>query len=272
MQFTSINVRFLLAATIILAATSHQALATPPTPGANSQLVDAAAKGDTPTVQALLKAGAKPNEPGKDCRVPIVEAARYGHVATVVALLDAGGDVNAKFFVNCWDVGPLSAVSEAVRAKRTNVLRPLLKAGGKGSGGRSPLAEAIDMGYREVFDEMIGVGVNVNDASDDGATVLMFAVESNDGDAFVGPLLALGADPNAKDKFGETSLHRAARAAKHPVAVRMLLEAKANPALQNSAGITAESIARERLGRAQPGTREHNNLKEIVDILAKATQ
>ena len=60
----------------------------------NSDLSDAARKGDTATVQTLLNNGADVNATDEHGGTALMYAAVNGHTATVQALIDAGADVN----------------------------------------------------------------------------------------------------------------------------------------------------------------------------------
>ena len=62
----------------------------------NSQLIEAAKKGDTVSVKALLDAGAEANARDDDRQTALMWAAQEGHTETAQALLDAGAYVNAK--------------------------------------------------------------------------------------------------------------------------------------------------------------------------------
>ena len=64
--------------------------------GINSELMDAARKGDTAVVQELLDAGADVNATDKHGGTALMMAAVNGHTDTVQVLLDAGADINMK--------------------------------------------------------------------------------------------------------------------------------------------------------------------------------
>jgi len=61
-----------------------------------SQWMEAASKGDTQKVQALLGKGADVNAKDDMGETALIIAAYYGHTDTVKVLLEEGADVNAK--------------------------------------------------------------------------------------------------------------------------------------------------------------------------------
>ncbi len=58
------------------------------------QLIEAAKKGDTVSIKALLEAGADVNAKDNDGLTALMWAAVRGHTETAQALLEAGADVN----------------------------------------------------------------------------------------------------------------------------------------------------------------------------------
>ena len=62
----------------------------------NQDLIEAAKKGDTGAVEALLAAGADVNAKNPYDWTALMRAAANGHAATVQALLEAGADINTQ--------------------------------------------------------------------------------------------------------------------------------------------------------------------------------
>ena len=94
----------------------------------NQDLIEAAKKGDTGAVEALLAAGADVNaktNSGFTAFTALMWTARFGNVATVQALLDAGAHVHAK------DRQGGSALMYAARNGHTAIVELLKKAGAK---------------------------------------------------------------------------------------------------------------------------------------------
>src|SRR5262245_14811745 len=62
----------------------------------NEQLIAAAERGDTPTVQRLLAEGASINTQDARGRTAVLAATHGNHVDTVRALIEAGADINIR--------------------------------------------------------------------------------------------------------------------------------------------------------------------------------
>jgi ankyrin repeat protein len=90
--------------------------------------------------------------------------------------------------------------------------------------------------------------------------------------AVVGQLLAAGADPNARDGNGTTSLHRAIRN-RCAVAVAALLAGGADPKRKNGRGSTCLQLASKMSGRGGTGApAAHDAQREILQILRGASK
>ena len=85
--------------------------------------------------------------------------------------------------------------------------------------------------------------------------------------ATVAYLIAAGADPNAVDKGGVTSLHRAVRT-RCAAAVKALLDGGADPRRKNGNGSTPMLLASRNTGRGGSGSPEAKaQQSEIVRLL-----
>jgi ankyrin repeat protein len=143
---------------------------------ADAPVADAAMRGDSDTVRALLKQGADVNQSQGDGMTALHWAATSGNLELVETLLYAGANVRA-----------------------TTRL-----------GAYAPLHVASKSGHAAVIRALVKAGADVNMLTSTGATALMMAALSGNADA-AAALLDAGADINAKDKPNdETALMFAA--------------------------------------------------------------
>ncbi len=159
---------------------------------ANSPVADAAMKGDTAALQALIKQKADVNLPQADGATAIQWAAYRSDLNMADLLIAAGADV-----------------------KTPN------------RDGATPLRLAATNGDAPMIAKLLKAGANVNETSPYGETALMFAARSGNVDA-VKVLIAAKADVNAKETLrGTTPLMWAADEA-HPEAIKVLLASGAD--------------------------------------------
>lgn len=159
-----------------------------------SALVDAARRGDRPSVTALLARGADPNGAAADGTTALHWASELGDAATVRALLAKGANPDS---LNRY--------------------------------GASPLRSACLSGSLEAVDALLQAGARADAVrAESGDTPLMIAARAGHV-AIVKALLARGVAVDAAEpKRGQTALMWAA-AEKHPAVVKVLLEAGADP-------------------------------------------
>jgi ankyrin repeat protein len=228
----------------------------------NSPLIQAATKGDTATVQSLLK----------DKSTKVDEPDTHGNTA----LLKAAGDDDRALGGN----RSQAKVTETVRlllsrhanpnATSEDGTTPLFAA----IAHHQPISGPIDMpGIADArlwkAQLLIAAGANVNahtkmetaDHLTPGATPLMAAAQQQEADPRMTELLlAHGADVNTTDSEGNTALMRAVRF-RNPQLVKILIEHHANVNAKSSTGDTALMEARK--SKSRP-------FQECADLLTKA--
>lgn len=210
----------------------------------------------------------------------------YRHPELVKKLIDAGADVNAH------DLEGQTAIMYAIATKDPELITLLINADADlfahKHGGKSVLSFATDTGdpalvmmivkaqliqliksYKSISDEAIAhIQKYIEDVpsikrfltveykSNYGESALELAAQ-NGHEKLVKILLAAGADPNAKDHFGQTALMETAY--RNVAIVKELLQAGADPNLQDDRGKTALRNAAI-----------HKKNKEIVQALLAA--
>ena len=97
----------------------------PPMTQEESELIDAAVKGDNTRITKLLAAGINVNVRDSNGGTPLAHAAWFGHVETVKLLIEKGADVNAK------KLDGNTPVALATYSKHPEILEILKKAGAK---------------------------------------------------------------------------------------------------------------------------------------------
>lgn len=173
-------------------------------PGFATDLYEAAQAGDVALVQALVSAGAEPNE-RSPYDGPLHVAARFGPPELVTALLDAGADIELK-----------------------------------GYGGMHPLHVAALAGQHKILSMLLTRGAKVDALDNIGRTPLMtFVSGAVDDIASLKALLAAGADPNLED--GSTHLYALDYAAMQGRIDEMILLVKAGADVNAKDGVYGKS-------------------------------
>ena len=167
---------------------------------ADSPVADAAMRGDTARVRALIKSGADVNGAQGDGMTALHWAATRGDAAEVAMLVYAGARVEA-----LTRNGNYTPLHLAARGGRAAAVKALLKAGANAkavisAGGATPLHFAAGIGSTESITALLEAGAVV-DARESafGQTPLMWAANYNRADA-VKLLLSRGADIKAVSK------------------------------------------------------------------------
>lgn len=210
--------------------------------GGGVQILNAAARGDTVTVEQILADGDNRETvlAGKDDlgRTALHLSAAAGHKDVVAQLLAAGAKLNAQ------DEKQQIALVAASAHGHASVVEQLLQAGADvtaaSSSGSTPLHASAAAGHVDVLQlELLlraGAAVNTGVGSETG-TALHVAAEHGHTSALE-VLLAAAADVNAVDSRSSTPLHRAA-AAGHLIVVSTLLKAGAAVNAADEANRTA---------------------------------
>ncbi|MDT4897463.1 MAG: ankyrin repeat protein 50 [Acidobacteriota bacterium] len=192
------------------------------------QFLLAAKKGDVASIRQLLQAGVGVNTADAKGMTAIAWAAYVGNVEAIKLLLDAGADVRKKdspaheSLVAYMNVGmgdclrSVPMMNKAGLASCDEVARLLIKAGA-GVNTRNPFVKpTLHMAfyhYDYVSDETINAlmkaGADINAVDSDGSTTLMEAIGYHK-EEVAKILLRAGAHVNARDKPGRTALMRAA--------------------------------------------------------------
>jgi ankyrin repeat protein len=179
---------------------------------AEPELVKAAESGDVQRIKALLKAGAKVDEPDATGRTALLAAAQRNQVEAARLLIAAGADVNKQ------DQRKDSAFLYAGAAGHLEILKLTWKAGANtritNRYGGVALIPACERGHVETVEFLLtSTDTNVNHVNNLGWTGLLEAIILGDGGArhqrIVELLIRNRADVNLADKEGVTPLAHA---------------------------------------------------------------
>jgi ankyrin repeat protein len=206
----------------------------------DQKLLYAAGAGDTAEVLSLIREGAGVNARGATYgNTALIDAAARGYTETVRALLEKGGEVDAT------DNAGRTALMEAAFGGYTDTVRLLHEKGANVNAidneGWTPLFWAAFSRRSDTVRFLLEKGADVNAKNKHEDNALIQAAYGGDMDT-VTVLLDHHADINAKDDLGKTALIEAARQG-HTDAVRLLLENGADVDLQAQDGSTALSLA-----------------------------
>ena len=205
-------------------------------PSGNTILHSAAGFTNNPTVvQLLLEADADPHAMNDRGQTPLHRGATNSNPVVISHLLSAGADPNAMD-----NDGYTALHYAAAQSGNARAVTRLLGAGAnplvESNDGRTPLHSALRYAAdRGVVSELVEAGAA------DNLTFLQMAVLEGDSMA-VGLLLAGGADPNAADAYGWSSLHFAVPLV-GPGVVSALVAARADPNQRTVGGATALHLA-----------------------------
>ncbi|MDH5230550.1 MAG: ankyrin repeat domain-containing protein [Gammaproteobacteria bacterium] len=239
-----------------------------------SPLILATIRGDTSTVELLIRLGANPNLMDKHGFTALHIAAREGRTATARALLNGGAQPDTK-----QKTTGDTALILAAKFNRSSTLRALTKAGAnpnklndvgnaaihiaatqghlnivkdlciynkthleiRNPVDMTPLMLAAAHEQTKIVRELLRANAKVDATTHAGWTALMFAADRGN-TAAVKQLLRRGANPNQDNQEGWNTLMLAARKG-NAAMIKLLLDTNANINAKNRLGETALFIA-----------------------------
>jgi ankyrin repeat protein len=166
--------------------------------GRGATLVNAAKRGDTVTVRALVQQHVDVNAAEADGTTPLHWVVRASDLKTAQLLVRAGANVN---LANRYGITPLSLAATNGDA---SLVRMLLRVGAdpnaRGPAGETILMTAARTGQVDVLTELLAHGADVHATeSSQEQTALMWAAHENQADV-VRALIDYGADPDAHSR------------------------------------------------------------------------
>lgn len=193
----------------------------------------------SPLVLTALLLLAAPQAALADTNSDLVAAAAHGQTAQVVALLGKGADINVR------DSGGYTPLIWAALNGHEQVVGELLRRGASVSArdkeGYTALMWASQNHRADAARALMANGANPNEADKEGYTAMTWAAQDGQ-PGIASELLAHGADPNSRDRMGYTSLMWAAQQG-HNSVVKLLMVNGANPGLRDYKGFTALDLA-----------------------------
>ena len=193
----------LLVAALLHAPAMAQAPAA--APGLYERFVQSVATDRSDDVAALLARGMDPNTVDPNGEPMLVVAARAGWQPTIDVLLRGGARVDAKN-----GFGDTAIMVAALNGNLVVVKKLFARGAEINPRGWTPLSYAATNGQAEVVRYLLEIGANVNAPSANGTTPLMMAVRGGHAET-VELLLSKGADVNARNQNDATALAWATR-------------------------------------------------------------
>jgi uncharacterized protein len=209
-----------------------------------------AINGNDRAAEALIQAGADVHAVCHQGRTALHCAAANNNAALVQLLLSAGASA-AALCAN-YDGGMLAlhyACCHGAKCNNVQMIKQLVSSGGPDlvdtcnkhpSGSSTALLMAINSGCStEVAELLITSGADINATELLGKTSLMFTIEAS----VMRVLLEAGAAVNARNSFGSTVLHAAAQNGESAGVLCCLLKAGADSTATDSTGSTPAAVA-----------------------------
>ncbi|KAI9777862.1 MAG: hypothetical protein M1839_008539 [Geoglossum umbratile] len=205
-------------------------------PNESTPLWRSVIEGDAAAVASILrKCRVQTDTPDSRGRTPLIEASNQGFDAMVELLIRGNAAVGAK------DNDGQTSLHHAVKNQHIGVIellllcdeRPLFE---QDLAGQTPLSIAMEQGYKEIIKIL-----NFYDVDDNGGAYALLGATTA-GNNRLSRLLRAGAQPDSKDKDGQTPLLWAAQKG-HEADVKLLLEKGAKPDSKDNYGQTLLSRA-----------------------------
>ena len=177
-------------------------------------------------VEALIKAGANPNEPEPNSRgySPLLSAILVQRLDIIEILNEAGGDVNLH------DLTGFSPFFHAVIIGNLKIIEFLIKVGANvdqpSKEGDYPIVSAIQNIRSDIVNTLVSAKANIHRYNNTGYSLLHLAMRLKNWD-IVKTLVGAGADVNRIDKEGYSPLYLAIILENSDI-FKILLEAKAD--------------------------------------------
>jgi uncharacterized protein len=206
-------------------------------PAGTAALIAAASRNDLEMADLLLAAGADVKAANEYGATPLYAAAANADPAMTVKFLAAGADANAAL------LSGETPLMEAARRGNLATVRALLSAGAnpnaqEANGGQTALMWAVAERHAAVIEELVRGGAGVQPGSKTGFTALMFAAQQGDANA-IRILIGAGAKPNDATPKSKLTPLIIASAMAHADAVTALLDNGADANAMDSRGYTS---------------------------------
>lgn len=208
------------------------------------QLTTAASDGDLAKVTQLLDEGVNVNaKTGRDKQTALMLASVKKHIPVIELLLGREGiDINAQ------DKNGTTALAIVASKGFSDIVKLLVERGAnpniQDNYKSSVLVTAVVRIDKDTVELLLNHGANPNLRTAGNATPLMFTpMNMSDLTPIARLLLDKGADPNAKDERGQTTLMGASKKG-NPNLIKLLLERGADKTIKDNAGKTALDYAK----------------------------
>jgi ankyrin repeat protein len=214
--------------------------------------IDRVRQGDVTAVKLFLNSGMNPNTSDHEGFTALRWAAAEGHLPVVQALLEAKADVNHRASPG----GATALLAGAYRSGNPKVLGLLIKAGADADSIKAATHAAARHGRLDALKFLLEYRPELAASRDDGDTLLIHAVQSDDVD-LARVVLAHGHPVQEKGAEGLTALHVAAGRGL-PEMLRLMLSSRGEVRAKSDDGMQALHFA------------AHEGYREVTQLLLAA--